>query len=552
MTSDKNELTSRYYVAEAAVWLLGAVLLVSRLLNVMPSQSVPFLNITLDDPRHFPRLVAALLIGASLYLIFEWKQSSREARVLFASRVRNIVAALFACGSLWISYPIIAEDTGFADVSPAWFFGFLAIGFLLAWPVSILVFSSLMIRTAAEAKRLHLPRIPVATKAQYANWIPVVCLLLAIFYVLHLWSPKPVAGLSPLLTGIPFILLLAEKLTTLFFWDERGNRISYAKRIAQFKKIHDSHDYSYLLIERGERLRQKGGVPTTSPQEIQRSIREKFAADNPLNRDQLQFRVEIGEEVTLEPCPKDGNPENVTPANRAVRVHTRDDKKALQCMIFEDPQNRSMELEVPTSLIEQHAEQYGAAHADTEDLSIDKVVSYAVNEAVKTLLLHRSAPLLGATMQGKEEEVAKLLKQDVDVNERVGVGWTALLAATAQGYSNIMKRLLDAGANPDIGNLHSITPLMYTARYGNLESCKLLLDYGANLNLQDWYGETALMVAVRTEHIEVAAMLIEAGADVTIKDMMSRSALDIAHSCKQGQIAKLIRAASKNRQQPTK
>jgi hypothetical protein len=79
-----------------------------------------------------------------------------------------------------------------------------------------------------------------------------------------------------------------------------------------------------------------------------------------------------------------------------------------------------------------------------------------------------------------------------------------------------------------------------------------LLDYGANLNLQDWYGETALMVAVRTEHIEVAAMLIEAGADVTIKDMMSRSALDIAHSCKQGQIAKLIRAASKNRQQPTK
>ncbi|MGH8546384.1 MAG: ankyrin repeat domain-containing protein, partial [Gammaproteobacteria bacterium] len=188
---------------------------------------------------------------------------------------------------------------------------------------------------------------------------------------------------------------------------------------------------------------------------------------------------------------------------------------------------------------------------DKEDLSPQKVLSYALNEAVKTLVFHEPAPLFAAAMQGKEDEVANLLTQEVDVNERAAAGWNALLAATAQGYPKIMKRLLDAGANPDIGNLHSITPIMYAARYGNVESCKLLLDYGADINLQDWSDQTALMVATRTGHVEVAAMLIDAGADLTIKDEESRSALDICTQLKQGQIAKLIRAASKKRQQLT-
>ena len=71
------------------------------------------------------------------------------------------------------------------------------------------------------------------------------------------------------------------------------------------------------------------------------------------------------------------------------------------------------------------------------------------------------------------------------MNEQTEGGWTALLYAAAQGYPRILRLLLDAGANPDIGNLLGMTPLIYGARYGNLEVCSVLLEYGANIDAQD-------------------------------------------------------------------
>ena len=544
----KFELSARYYVAEATVWLLSVILIVSHFVGLDTSQPVPVLNVILEDKQNYPRVVAALLIATALYLVFEWKQSSRKARESYWSLARAGFTTLFACVSLWLSYPLIAANTGFAGVSPGWFLGFLAIGFFLGGFVSILVFSSLMIRTPREARALRLPRVPIATRSQYITWIPVVFLLLVAFYMLRHYSPEIIKefGLGFVLVCIPFLLIIGEE----FAWlclsqDESGNRIPLAKRIARLKEAHDSHDYSYHLIDRGREATEETGIDlNASPQEIQKAMQEEYSLESRTG----SYHGELKEDIELELYSKDGDAENQSPENRGVRIKKQKGKKDLLRVLinFDDPEKESQEIEIPIGLLETHAEEYLSTHTDDADFDIKKIVPYALKKSTLQTIAEDAGPFLHRAVQaGLEDQVKELLKQDIDVNERAEAGWTALLYASAQGYPQIVRLLLDAGANPDVGNVHKITPLMYGARYGNLEVCRLLIEHGAVTDLQDVYGSTALIVATAYGHADLVDELLEAGANTALKDRDGMTALDIAHNRKHGKIAKKLRRATK-------
>ena len=209
---------------------------------------------------------------------------------------------------------------------------------------------------------------------------------------------------------------------------------------------------------------------------------------------------------------------------------------------------KSQQIEIPIGRIQTHAEKYLSTHADGPDTVLEKVLSHAINETVIQTIVEDFGPVLQrAVWAGLEDQVKELVKQDIDVNERAERGWTALLYASAQGYPRIVRLLLDAGANPDVGNVHRITPLMYGALYGNLGVCKLLLEHGANPDLQDARGSTALTVATFNGHTDIVDVLLQAGANTTLKDHDGMTALDIAHNHKQGKIAKLLRLTARRR-----
>ncbi len=548
MDNAKLELSTRYYIAEATVWLLGAALIVSRFVGLDPSQPVPVLNLILEEKQNYPRVVAALLLASALYLIVEWKQSSRKSRASYWLQARAGVTTLWACVSLWLCYPLIAANTGFAGISPVWFLGFLAIGFLLGGLVSILGWSSLMIRTSTEARALRLPRVPIATLSQYIGLIPVVLLLLVAFYALRYYSPEIIKQfrLEFVLVCVPFFLIIGEEFASLCLsQDENGARIPLAKRIAQLKEAHDSHDYAYCLNDQGRKATEEIGIATKlSPQELQKAMQEEFSVKSPIG----SFHVQQQEDVQFEFYSKDGDQDNQSPENRGVRIQKPQGKKDLirVLVIPDDRENESREMEIRTSLIETHAEEYLSTHTDEADLKLRKIISYAINQAVIQTIVESAGPLLHRAVEaGQEDQVEELLKQDIDVNERAEAGWTALLYASAQGYPRIVRLLLDAGANPNVGNVNRITPLMYGARYGNIEVCKLLLEHGANTDLQDIYGGTALMVATAYGHADVADKLLDAGANISIKDDNGMTALDIAHKLKQGKIAKRLRTTNR-------
>jgi hypothetical protein len=113
MDDIKLDMSGRYYIAESAIWLLGAILVVSRFVGLAPSQPLPLLKVTLENHQHFSRVVAVMLAAATFYLILEWKQSSPKARRSYWVRVRAGVAVFFSCASLWLCYPLITSKYQF-------------------------------------------------------------------------------------------------------------------------------------------------------------------------------------------------------------------------------------------------------------------------------------------------------------------------------------------------------------------------------------------------------------------------------------------------------
>ena len=123
-------------------------------------------------------------------------------------------------------------------------------------------------------------------------------------------------------------------------------------------------------------------------------------------------------------------------------------------------------------------------------------------------------------------------------------GQTALMWAAARGNLEVVKALLGAGADvdaktPTVHRKHSndelgfkatnatgqtgyvwvatdpsaFSPLMFAVRNGHVDIVRVLLDGGANVNDELSDGTSALILAVANAHFDLAAYLLERGAD---------------------------------------
>lgn len=548
---DKNttELSPRYYPAEITIWILGAVLVLYKLLGLKPDQPLPFINIKLQNQIYFPHIVSVTLFVVLMYLFLELKQSNEKAKHNLLTYGRVTITTLWSVIALLLILPELVKNTAYEGVSPVWYLGFLGIGFLLGFFAQILLFSTLMIRNPIEAKVLNLPRIPNATRAQYIAWGPVIFLLLVGYFTLHYFAPSSIVHIASLLTALAFLYIVLEEFVFLFMYrDNDGNRIPYKERIARFKEIHSFHDRSYNLIDHGRKeIYELGVSSSSSPKEIQEKVREKYSVNK--NNHLINFHVQQLEEIQIQFYPKDGNPENLALDNGGFKIRKSQGDKDNMRVIFrpDTPEGDDVELSIQISKVKAYAEKYIAGEPENTEPDHIKIISKAINQAVLEKLQEGAGPLLpAAAMSGDINAIQELINQGHDVNARGEGGWTALLSSSAQGYPKIMKLLLDAGANPDISNVLGITPLIYGSRYGNIEIVKMLIDYGADVNLGDTHGDTALMKATEFGNSEIIDVLLQAGADKSIKNLKKKNALDLAYEMGQGKIAKKIRKADNN------
>ena len=106
-----------------------------------------------------------------------------------------------------------------------------------------------------------------------------------------------------------------------------------------------------------------------------------------------------------------------------------------------------------------------------------------------------------------------LLDRGADVNVQEGYRAT-LLAASREGYKEVVQILLDRGADVNAQEGYYETALQEASREGHKEVVQILLDRGADVNAQEGYGETALQAASREGHTEVVQILLDRAANV--------------------------------------
>ena len=97
-------------------------------------------------------------------------------------------------------------------------------------------------------------------------------------------------------------------------------------------------------------------------------------------------------------------------------------------------------------------------------------------------------------------------------------GETPLYLACENSHTELVKLLLEHGADANIKSEYGYTPLYRACDKDNTEVVKLLLEHGADVNSKDNYGNTLLYSACKNNNTELAKLLLEYGADVNIKN----------------------------------
>ncbi|NXJ93323.1 ASB3 protein, partial [Corythaixoides concolor] len=118
-------------------------------------------------------------------------------------------------------------------------------------------------------------------------------------------------------------------------------------------------------------------------------------------------------------------------------------------------------------------------------------------------------------VENEDANVVKfLLQHGADVQgPHSWSGWNSLHQASFQGCTEIMKILLEKGASKECVDDFGITPLFVAAQYGQLESLRLLVSHGADINCQAKDKATPLLIAAQEGHTACVELLLSKGAD---------------------------------------
>ncbi|HUN73938.1 MAG TPA: ankyrin repeat domain-containing protein [Steroidobacteraceae bacterium] len=168
-------------------------------------------------------------------------------------------------------------------------------------------------------------------------------------------------------------------------------------------------------------------------------------------------------------------------------------------------------------------------------------------------------PLIFATRQGDLQIVKILVEAGANVNQTSEFDWTPLLVATQNRFYRIGQYLLEHGANPNLANGGGWNPLYIATHNRNiergdypvpkpdmdhLEFIKLLLAHGANPNLRmlsstetrtvftnewlDGSGATPFLRAAQSGDLVLMKLLMAHGADPRIPTFINVTPLMVA------------------------
>lgn len=147
-----------------------------------------------------------------------------------------------------------------------------------------------------------------------------------------------------------------------------------------------------------------------------------------------------------------------------------------------------------------------------EEPSIDLVqvlINSGANLEIANDRTNFRTPLVRAAAHGHIQIVRMLLDAGANIHGSEGSYYSPLQEAANGGYSEIVKMLIKAGADVNESRDISLdTSLHLALRHGDLETIKALLDAGANIRSKDYYGANAAASAAHYGHQDALAYMM--------------------------------------------
>lgn len=152
-----------------------------------------------------------------------------------------------------------------------------------------------------------------------------------------------------------------------------------------------------------------------------------------------------------------------------------------------------------------------------------------------------------ACLSAELELLKILIEAGADLEAVAENGQTALIEASSKGHHQVVKILIDAGAELEASDQTGQTALLRASSNGHTEVLSLLIAGGADVNATDQKGVTPLIEAAFCQTpVEVFRLLIAGGADVSTKDDDGFTALRIVLSDGDSETLHLLESAIEN------
>lgn len=145
-----------------------------------------------------------------------------------------------------------------------------------------------------------------------------------------------------------------------------------------------------------------------------------------------------------------------------------------------------------------------------------------------------------AVEHGNREMVRVLLDAGAEINARSSRAQTPLMKLDDDATEKLVWDLVAAGAKINLRDEDGDTALILAACYSKPEVLRALLDAGAKVKAKNKEGETALMKAAGEGNLESVKLLIEAGANVNARNNSDETALDVADNNEHAEVVELL------------